>query len=104
MSMRRQRISGFVGRSARASSACSRAPCLLPRCRRRPFAAGAAAGALREYHGGSRARPRCGRVDGLLAAVRPHRPLSCSSAAKYVYGLVRTLSAGQRNDSRVSRR
>ena len=30
--------------------------------------------------------------------------LSCSSAAKYVYGLVRTLSAGQRNDSRLSRR
>jgi hypothetical protein len=29
--------------------------------------------------------------------------LSCSSAAKYVYGLVRTLSAGQRNDSGVSR-
>ena len=28
--------------------------------------------------------------------------LSCSSAAKYVYGLVRTLSAGQRNDSGVS--
>ena len=29
--------------------------------------------------------------------------LSCSSAAKYVYGLVRTLAAGQRNDSGVSR-
>ena len=28
--------------------------------------------------------------------------LSCSSAAKYVYRLVRTLSAGQRNDSGVS--
>ena len=30
--------------------------------------------------------------------------LSCSSAAKYTYGLVRTLAAGQRNDSGVSRR
>jgi hypothetical protein len=28
--------------------------------------------------------------------------LSCFSAVKYVYGLVRTLSAGQRNDSGVS--
>ena len=28
--------------------------------------------------------------------------LSCSSAAKYAYGLVRALSAGQRNDSGVS--
>ena len=29
--------------------------------------------------------------------------LSCSSAAKYVYGLVRTLSAGQRNNIQLSR-
>ena len=29
--------------------------------------------------------------------------LSCSSAANYVYGLVRTVSASQRNDSGVSR-
>jgi hypothetical protein len=29
--------------------------------------------------------------------------LSCSSAAKYVYGLVWTLSAGQRNITQLSR-
>ena len=29
--------------------------------------------------------------------------LSCSSAAKYVYGLVRTLSAGHRNNKQLSR-